>query len=80
MTLTFAIRVIYWSRPTFQLSSRVLKDCCIISFLELKTNIPPKFDGPSPKRCQVIKLSSTKVLVKLTFALRSSTREDQHLY
>ena len=41
MTLIFAIRVIYWSRPTSHLSSKCssLKHCQIISFLVLKVMV-----------------------------------------
>ena len=71
MTLTFVIRVIYWSRQIPHLSSSVLAsstaelgdldhDPCPQCHLLVRTNILSKFEGPIPKHCQIIKLFSTK--------------------
>ena len=35
-------------------------DLCLQCYLLVWTNIPSKFESPIPKRCQVIKLFSTK--------------------
>ena len=79
MALTFAIRVICWSRPTSHLSTGVLAsstaelklfstkghgdlnhDICPQWHLLVRTNIPSKFEGPSPRHCQINKRFSTK--------------------
>ena len=41
MSLTFAIRIIYWSRPTSHLSSRVLASSTadLLAFLVLKVMV-----------------------------------------
>ena len=72
MTLTFAIKVIYWSRPTYHLSSSVLASSTANYNLfstkghgdldhDLQCHLLVRTNiPPISKHCQVIKLFSTK--------------------